>query len=45
MGTKAPMAEMSELVYVAPERIQGQAGLASDIWSLSIILWEVTNHP
>ena len=28
--------------YKAPERIQGQAGLASDIWSLSIILWEVS---
>ena len=35
------MAEMSTLVYMAPEHIHGQAGLASDIWSLSVILWEV----
>ena len=46
MDTKASMvsmAEMATLVYMAPEHIQGQAGLASDIWSLSIILWEVSS--
>ena len=48
MDTKASLAsvpEMATLVYMSPEHIRGQAGLASDIWSLSIILWEVRNCP
>ena len=49
METETSLISMPDLSepgpYISPERIQGQAGLASDIWSLSIILWEVTYHP
>ena len=33
--------DMSTLAYMSPEHIKGRFGLASDIWSLSTILWEV----
>ena len=37
--------DMSTLAYMSPEHIKGRFGLASDIWSLSTILWEVLTPP